>query len=93
MGVYLNSKRPCTVYQKAAESTYFVDKTAMLAELIPIVEKNGDSVDGVPVSEKDSRYICITRPRRFGKTVMACMIASFFGKGADSRNIFEKLVI
>lgn len=28
------------------------------------------------------RYICITRPRRFGKTVIANMIAAYFGKTA-----------
>ena len=35
----------------------------------------------------------LSRPRRFGKTVAADMIASFFGKGIDSRSIFEKLSI
>ena len=40
-----------------------------------------------------SSYICITRPRRFGKTVMANMIASFFSKGEDSRALFDGLKI
>ena len=38
-------------------------------------------------------HICITRPRRFGKTVMANMIGAFFGKGADSRDVFSGLRI
>jgi len=38
-----------------------------------------------------NNYICITRPRRFGKTVMANMIGSFFAKGVDSRKVFEQL--
>lgn len=94
MGAYLNSKKPHMIYKDVAHSTYFVDKTAMLEELIPLVE--ADEQIAVQSSEgvgKDNKYICITRPRRFGKTVMASMIASFFGKGRDSRKIFEKLKI
>lgn len=93
MGVYLNSKKSGSVYRKTVQSLYFVDKTAMLEELIPIVEINPAGATSSQSSAKDVRYICITRPRRFGKTVMASMIASFFGKGGDSRAIFEKLAI
>lgn len=38
MGRYLNSKKPHAVYKNAAKSAYFADKTAMLDELIPLVE-------------------------------------------------------
>lgn len=55
-------------------------KTQMLEKLIPLVQEG-------------SNYICITRPRRFGKTVMANMIASFFSKGNDSHELFDKLHI
>lgn len=37
--------------------------------------------------------ICITRPRRFGKTVMANMIASFFSRTCNSADIFNTLDI
>lgn len=80
MGVYLNSKKPCSLYQVEAAGDYFVDKTAILEEIIPLVEQGG-------------KYTCITRPRRFGKTVMASMIGAFFGKGKDCRSLFEKLKI
>ena len=92
MGVYLNSKKPYTIYKKTVQSIYFVDKTAMLKELIPMIERRDDVSPG-QTGSKDQRYICITRPRRFGKTITADMIASFFGKAQDSRNIFEKLTI
>ena len=62
MGVYLNSKKPWTLYQEEARVAYFVDKTDMLEELLDMVEQG-------------NKYICITRPRRFGKTVMANMIS------------------
>lgn len=67
MGMYLNSRAPYTLYQNETRKPYFVDKTRMLEMLFPFVEAGGDC-------------ICITRPRRFGKTVMANMIASFFQK-------------
>lgn len=93
MGVYLNSKKPCAVYKKIVQSPYFVDKTMMLEELLAIVASDTDELRKLPASGKDLRYICITRPRRFGKTVMASMIASFFGKGEDSKDIFQRLAI
>ncbi len=85
MGVYLNSKKAGAVYKKLQKSTYFIDKTAMLQEFIPIMEQEESGMD--------IRYVCITRPRRFGKTVTASMIASFFGKGDDSREVFRNLRI
>ena len=92
MGVYLNSKKPHTIYKNIAQSTYFVDKTALLKELIPLVETEGTVIPQINTGMgKDNRYICITRPRRFGKTVMASMAASFFGKGRSSKEVFDKL--
>lgn len=94
MGLYLNSKKAQSNYQEMVQSAYFVDKTLLLEELIPIV---GDG-EGV-VSRaggwigKSNKYVCITRPRRFGKTVMANMIAAYFGKGSECHNIFDGLEI
>ena len=94
MGLYLNSKKPHTIYQNVADSVYFVDKTALLEEILPLVEPEENGVVKADGRKKGgNKYICITRPRRFGKTVMASMIASFFGKGRDSRDVFEPLCI
>ena len=65
MGVYLDSKTGYALYKSETEKLYFVDKTLLLKELFPLVEEG-------------SNYVCVTRPRRFGKTVMANMIAAFF---------------
>lgn len=94
MGIYLNSKTPFQLFCNEVAGAYFVDKSQMLKGLIPLVEPSEELIareDGV--TGKDNRYICITRPRRFGKTLMASMIASFFGKGKDSRAVFKKLKI
>lgn len=80
MGVYLNSTIAYTLYKDETTKPYFVDKTQIMEELIPLARQG-------------SNYVCITRPRRFGKTVMADMIASFFSKACDSSDIFDKLYI
>lgn len=80
MGTYLNSITPYTLYKSESLSPYFVDKTLMLRELFPYVSVG-------------NRHICITRPRRFGKTIMANMISSFFQKASDSSDVFDSLAI
>nr|WP_308650135.1 AAA family ATPase [uncultured Agathobacter sp.] len=80
MGTYLNSITPYTLYKSESLSPYFVDKTLMLRELFTYVSAG-------------NRHICITRPRRFGKTIMANMISSFFQKASDSSDVFDSLTI
>ena len=80
MGTYLNSITPYTLYKSESLSPYFVDKTLMLRELFPYVSAG-------------NRHMCITRPRRFGKTIMANMISSFFQKASDSSDVFDSLAI
>ena len=41
----------------------------------------------------DDRFLCVTRPRRFGKTMAANMIAAYYSKGCDSHEIFSDLKI
>ena len=74
MGFYLNNKSKVSLYKSEMQRPYFVDKTLILSELFPLIE-SGNS------------HICITRPRRFGKTIMANMIAAFLSKKVDSDSI------
>lgn len=78
--MFLNSILPYEKYRMVATELYFVDKTDLLEELFPALGK-------------EKRYFCITRPRRFGKTVMANMVAAYFGNAADSHEIFDTLKI
>ena len=80
MGTYLNSITPYTLYKSECLSAYFVDKTLMLRELFPYVSAG-------------NRHICITRPRRFGKSYAANMLAAYYSKGADSEKMFSGLQI
>ena len=80
MGIYIDSMAPYTLYQREKKRPFFVDKSEMLSELIPLVEEGGV-------------YICVTRPRRFGKTVAANMISAFFSRAFDSSVLFSDLKI
>ena len=79
MGQFLNNKEPYDKFKTVMNGTYFVDKSEILEELIPALQQ-------------EQRFFCITRPRRFGKTVMANMIAAFFEKNSE-KFLFEKLAI
>lgn len=79
MGMFLNSGVPYEAYQEVLRDKYFVDKSMLISELIPVLGRK-------------NRYICITRPRRFGKTVMANMIGAFFGK-TKKDSLFKNLSV
>ena len=80
MGMFLNSANPYKKYRTMIRDPYFVDKTDLLESLIPALGK-------------EQRYLCVTRPRRFGKTVMANMVAAYFGSAAQEDPLFEDLKI
>lgn len=80
MGFYLNSRTAYSLYKNEVGQTYFVDKSEMLIELFPLVRAG-------------NKHICLTRPRRFGKTIMANMVASFFTKACDTKALFDNLAI
>ena len=71
MGRYLNSRVPFEVYKEIAGTRFFVDKSLLLEDVLSAAEVDGQ------------KYLCITRPRRFGKSIMACMVAAFFGKAVQ----------
>ena len=81
MGKYLNSRVPFEAYKEIARTRFFVDKSLLLEDILSAVEIDGQ------------KYLCITRPRRFGKSVMANMVAAFFGKAVDAGELFERLAV
>lgn len=94
MGVYLNSRGAYGMFRRDYASAYFVDKSEIIKELVPLVELGGNEIEeSGPNQGKGQKYIAITRPRRFGKTVMANMITSYFGKGVDSSRLFRNLKV
>jgi hypothetical protein len=59
---------------------YYVDKSMILAELNQLVNS-------------DQKFVCISRARRFGKTMAGNMIAAYYSKTAESKDLFSKLQI
>ena len=77
MAEYLNCDSES--FEKTLRSD-FVDKSLLLKTL------NG-------LLNTESQYVCLTRPRRFGKSVNAKMINAYYSKGCDSKELFSKLNI
>lgn len=80
MGNYLNGTAAWDAYCREVNSPYFVDKSGLLKELIPMIDTS-------------TNCLCITRPRRFGKSVMANMIAAFFSRVCGGEGVFGGLEI
>ncbi len=73
MGIYLNPGNHA--FAEAICSKIYIDKTGLIActnELIKTKEK----------------YLCISRPRRFGKSMTLEMLAAYYSCGCDSRELF-----
>lgn len=77
---YLNTDTSFILFQKTRKSEIYVDKSLFIQQ---ISKKIGT---GAP-------YICITRPRRFGKTVNLNMLGAYYAKNRDSSVLFDDLKI
>ena len=76
MGVYLNPGKQ--YFETVANSEIFVDKTEMIMHLNSLVNTL-------------QRYVCVTRPRGFVKTMAADMICAYYDREAANRDLFKKL--
>ena len=75
MGTYIN--RGNCEFSDIVNSEY-VDKTS----LIPFINATLNT---------ESRYSCVTRCRRFGKSMAAKMLCAYYDKSCDSRELFRGL--
>lgn len=80
MTVYLNTNSPLENYKKLINTDYFVDKSM-------IIEKLNRRINTA------SCYICITRPRRFGKSSIVDMLGAYYSKAIDAKYVFNNLNI
>ncbi len=78
MGTYLNPGK--NAYEEAVNSEIFIDKTEMIHYLNDVVRT-------------EQKYVCVSRPRRFGKSMAAKMICAYYDREADSRALFEQCKI
>ena len=73
MGIYLNPRNAGFV--DAIRSEIYVDKTGLI--------KYTNKYLGT-----EQKFICVSRPRRFGKSMALKMLAAYYSCGCDSRELF-----
>lgn len=73
MGIYLNVGKDG--FRESVASSIYVDKTGFIAETNMRLGT-------------EQKYVCISRPRRFGKSMTAKMLAAYYGK-EESRELFQ----
>ncbi len=78
MGRFVNPDN--SAFQVALNSKIYVDKTGLIKYTNSVL----DTTNG---------YICNSRPRRFGKSYAANMLAAYYSKGCDSEAMFSGLEI
>lgn len=79
MGIYLNPGN--TLFYNAATYTKpYVDKSELIAY-------TNSMMFG------EHKEICVSRPRRFGKSMAANMLVAYYSRGCDSRELFQNLKI
>lgn len=78
MGIYLN---PDNIdFQEALNSEIYVDKSSLIALTNRVVRTQ-------------QKYVCVSRPRRFGKSMAANMLTAYYSMGCNSKEMFAPLKI
>ncbi len=72
-GLYLNPRNEG--FAEAVRSRIYVDKTGLIAHTSAFLNTN-------------EKFICVCRPRRFGKSMALHMLAAYYSRGCDSRELF-----
>ena len=78
MGIYFNPSN--TLLQQDLRSRIYIDKSLLIQETNELLGTN-------------QKFLCVSRPRRFGKSMASNMLAAYYSKGCDSKDIFSKLNI
>ena len=78
LGIYLNPGN--AGFKRTLRSQIYVDKTGLLEYTNSVLES-------------EQGYICVSRPRRFGKSIAAEMLVSYYDRDCDSRELFQNLKI
>ncbi len=78
MGSYLNPGSER--FRTSLRSQIYVDKSLLIAEINRLVRT-------------EQKYVCVSRPRRFGKSMAADMLLAYYSVGEDSSVLFDGLKI
>ncbi|OUM58849.1 hypothetical protein PIROE2DRAFT_64142 [Piromyces sp. E2] len=78
MGSIIDSIEMYDKFKYLRNQKYFVDKSNIINIFNNLINKDG------------RKNVCITKPRRFGKTSIAAMLVTYYSKGINSQKIFNK---
>ena len=78
MGSYLNSGN--FSFRGSLRSKIYVDKSEL-------IEKTNEAFC------TEQKYICVSRPRRFGKSMAANMLAAYYDRSENTEELFRNLAI
>ncbi len=78
MGIYVNPSE--ALLRQGMNSQIYVDKSMMVHMLNKLINT-------------EQKFVCVSRARRFGKTMMTGLLAAYYSKTANSRPLLEKLKI
>lgn len=67
-------------FQEALNSEIYVDKTELIKHTNSKIRTA-------------NKYICVSRPRRFGKSMAGDMLVAYYSRGCDSKEMFSKYKI
>ena len=68
MGIYLNPRNDS--FQMSLNTETYVDKSMLIKYTNELFST-------------EKRFICVSRPRRFGKSVNLNMLAAYYSRGCD----------
>lgn len=78
MGIYVNPGNRS--FEEAVNSQIYVDKSELI-----------DYTNSVLKTKR--KNICVSRPRRFGKSMAADMLVAYYSRGCDSGRVFAELKV
>ena len=78
MGTYLNPDN--SKFQESINSDIYVDKTGLINYTNSVMHTQ-------------QKCICVSRPRRFGKSMAANMLSAYYSRGCDSKELFQPFEI
>ena len=78
MGIYLNPDNE--KYAEMLRGEVFVDHSLLIEKTNHLIRTS-------------NKMLCVSRPRRFGKSTDANMLVAYYSKGCDSSQIFNRLKI
>lgn len=68
------------LFRGSLRSKIYIDKSGLIEKINELVCT-------------EQKYVCVSRPRRFGKSMAANMLAAYYKKDEDTKPLFDKLLI